>query len=241
MITFSQLGSYGRLGNSLFQISATIALAARNNDIAGFPEWKYNSFFKKPLNKALVQPYTVYTEPHFHYSQIPYQPNLDIQGYFQSEKYFSDFSSLIKEQFEFNKNADSNIKEEDCSIHVRRGDYLQKQEYHPVQPMEYYNHAIEIMKSKGCETFLVFSDDVKWCKDNFKGEHFRFAEGNNEIQDLNIMSKCSNHIIANSSFSWFGSWLCSNTDKNVIAPKKWFGSSYQINTKDLYCKDWMIL
>jgi 5'(3')-deoxyribonucleotidase len=89
--------------------------------------------------------------------------------------------------------------------------------------------------------FLIFSDDIEWCKENFPNisDKFIFIEGNKDYEDLYIMSKCKNNIISNSTFSWWGAWLNQNENKKVVAPLKWFGSSINHNTKDLYCDGWI--
>jgi hypothetical protein len=88
------------------------------------------------------------------------------------------------------------------------------------------------MKSKGYEKFMVFSDDIDWCKQNFIGDEYIFSEGQKNYQDLIMMSGCQSHIIANSSFSWWGAWLGNNSQKSIIAPSNWFGpkgpSNYEI-------------
>jgi hypothetical protein len=98
--------------------------------------------------------------------------------------------------------------------------------------MDYYRKAIEIMKSKGYEKFMVFSDDIDWCKHNFIGDEYIFSEGQKNYQDLIMMSGCQSHIIAISSFSWWGDWIGNNSQKSIIAPSNWFGpkgpSNYEI-------------
>ena len=131
--------------------------------------------------------------------------------------------------------------ENTCSIHVRRGDYLNSPNHHPTQNMNYYMRAIKEMPKDS--VFLIFSDDIKWCKENFPNlpEKFIFVEGNKDYEDLHLMTHCKNNIIANSTFSWWGAWLNSNSDKIVVAPKKWFGPALKNNdTKDLYCEGWII-
>ena len=121
MITFSDIGNYGRLGNQLFQIAAAISLAKRNNDSAQFYNWKYAKYFKTQIDQSLKIEFIkhIYNEPFFHFSDIPYSNGLDIKGYFQSEKYFSDNKQLIKEYFEFNDILDPvwDSINKDCSIH----------------------------------------------------------------------------------------------------------------------------
>ena len=252
MITFSQLGKLGRLGNAMFQIAATIAHARRMNLEACFPPWEYRDVFSIPLPVRRVVGLPRYQEKRFEYDPIPQVDGIDLYGYFQSEKYFSDHQDTIKGWFNFaigiktqlSHKYESILKDRVCSVHVRRTDYLNLSQYHPPLGMGYYLSAIE---AAGRDMkFLVFSDDIQWCKENpgFKGDNILFVEGNSAAQDMCLMSWCNDHIIANSSFSWWGSWLCEGKDKRVFAPKKslWFGKEYaHKSVDDLYCENWTIL
>lgn len=243
MITFSKLGSFGRLGNQLFQISAAVGLALRHNTEAKFYPWKYSILFKNQINQTLKSEdiKNRYKEAHFHYSKIPYYDGLDISGYFQSYKYFEDCASEIRKLFIFNIDAAADVKDF-CSIHVRRTDYLAASKYHTVLGLDYYNYAMKYMKNRGIDKFLVFSDDMSWCKENIIGHNIFYSDNTDEIADLALMSKCGHNIIANSSFSWWGAWLNNNENKTVIAPERWFGpANNNCNTNDLYCTDWVRL
>ena len=191
------------------------------------------------MNVNLIQ--NDYNEPNFHYNEIPNQTNLNIKGYFQSEKYFKNAINEIRYYFLFKLEIltkitskwDNILNKDVCSIHVRRGDYLLHPNHHPFPGISYYENACKYFPNSH---FLIFSDDINWCKDNF---HFisnkTFVENQNEIEDLLLMSFCNDNIIANSSFSWWGSYLNSNENKKIISPKQWFGSAYKnMNTEDLY-------
>jgi len=237
MITFSKLGNFGRMGNALFQASASISLALENNDKYGFPHWKYeNSFNLKNCFYDKLSFTQVYKEPFFHYQKIEYQANLDLEGYFQSELYFSKnkdiILNLLTPKLSFGKKWGT------TSIHVRRGDYLNLQDYHPTQPIEYYKKAMDMIKSKN---YLIVSDDIPWCKQNFIGEQFIFSEGENEITDLALQIACEHNIISNSSFSWWGAYLNKSSSKIVVAPNNWFGPKLPHNIKDLLPTDWKII
>lgn len=240
MVSFKDIGSYGRLGNQLFQIATTLSLAERNKDVAKFKLWAYSKYFKNPIDQTLNESEIKfeYLESNFHYNEIPYKEGINIKGYFQSEKYFS--IDIIRKYFEFN---DLGLQLPDgctCSIHVRRTDYLKFPDHHPVQSMSYYNAAMDIMRSNGVQKFLLFSDDMEWCKNNFKD--VIFVESQNDIQDMCLMSMCHNNIITNSSFSWWASWLNTNESKKIIAPSRWFGSAMDGTiTSDLYCSNWTVI
>jgi hypothetical protein len=177
------------------------------------------------------------------------EESFDIYGFFQSYKYFEHISNEILEDFTFkNKIANKtyeiyNNLENPCSIHVRRGDYITNPN-HSVLDVEYYFKSIEkIGKDK---QFLVFSDDVEWCRSfkAFRGENFIYSEDftkGREHYDLSLMTLCKDHIISNSTYSWWGAWL--SKSNNVIAPENWFkNSAYTFyNTEDLLPKGWLTI
>jgi len=234
MISFSKLGQYGRLGNQLFELSATISLALNNNDTYVFPNWEYKDHFN--LNNCFATSIAnnyVYTEPHFHYSSIPYQANTDIRGYFQSQKYFINQQNIIKELL--TPKIALGTKYDYTSIHVRRGDYVNQPNNYIQLGMDYYKVAMELVKTKH---YIIVSDDINWCHNNFIGEQFIFSENRSPVEDLALQITCEHNIIANSSFSWWGAWLNKNPSKMIVAPNRWFGPNQKHNTKDLLPNEW---
>lgn len=170
-------------------------------------------------------------------------------GYWQSEKYFIDIQEKIRLQFKFPpvtdaKNLAMLQQIESCqsvSVHIRRSDYLQNENWAIGLP--YYHRAIALMKSKFSSLeFFVFSDDIDWAKQNFPGAAFHFVDfnsGENSFRDMQLMSRCRHHIIANSSFSWWGAWLNPDPEKVVIAPERWIPG---INgTRDILPVNWIKL
>jgi hypothetical protein len=159
------------------------------------------------------------------FSQLNFNYNKDhayyFDGYWQNENYFKEYKNEILSKINSKIISDLDFNDS-CSIHVRRGDYLNLQHIHPIQTLEYYKKAIDVIKPKGF--IYVFSDDIEWCKENFKFKKMIFMENNSNIDDLKLMSLCHDNIIANSSFSWMGAWLNKNTDKKVVCPKKWFAN-----------------
>ena len=140
--------------------------------------------------------------------------------YFQDEWFFMEHAEAIRALFSSDIPSKTNM----VAIHVRRGDYVNNPLYVDLFSSGYYDRAMWQF-SIGTE-FLVFSDDIKWCKENMKG--VSFWETGNEIDDLNKMASCKGHIIANSSFSWWGAWLNPSYPNNkVIAPKDWFNDGVQ--------------
>jgi len=234
MISFKDLGNMGRLGNQLFQIAATVALAERHNDKYIFPPWSYEPYFN--LHDCFsdnIEITETYYEPEFSYLPIPYKPNLNIKGFFQSERYFEDQTDIIHHLL--TPKIGYGIKYNFTSIHVRRGDYLKLTQEYEQLDMSYYKRAMEIIKSKN---YIIFSDDIEWCKQNLKGHNIHYANGS-AIEDLALMASCEHNIIANSSFSWWGAYLNKNPSKIVVAPSKWFGPKLPHNTKDLIPHGWI--
>lgn len=185
---------------------------------------------------------TGYDEGDFTYSSIPKYKNLILSGYFQSEKYFIEHEKEIRSFFSIPKETSKYLVDKYgdvstyTSLHVRRGDYVNQPSHHPICSMDYYTQAIETI---GAKDVLIFSDDIDWCRTKFKGPGYIFVSGNLDYQDLYLMSMCKNNIIANSSFSWWGAWLCDSGI--VVAPSVWFGNSIPHDTKDLYPSSWTVI
>jgi hypothetical protein len=251
MITFEKLGNYGRLGNQLFQIAATYGIAVKNGHNFGFPEgWKYNKYFKYQLPTCKISAAKIYYEPEFKFREVLLgEGDYSLEGYFQSELYFKNIEDSIRGLFKPNAIFNDELitlfithvlgHGIPCSVHVRRGDYLKLQDYHPTQTIEYYKEAMSMMPKNS--KFIFFSDDIEWCKEQFGKEH-EYIDGNKDIIDLFLMSFCKNHIIANSSFSWWGAWLNPSKNKKVIAPKNWFGSALAHHDTSLLCpEEWTLI
>lgn len=243
----------GGLGNQLFQIATTTALALRNNDTACFDisghriglQGKNASTYipniYRKLTNSKLNTNKIFEQDGFHFTEIPFNGDLKIVGYFQSEKFFIDYREQILDLFEpdsetsqyINNKYGNILNKKTCSLHVRHGDYLHLANYHPPLQVKYYQDAMKYLDED--TLFLVFSDDISWCKSIFNGDKFVFIENEQDYVDLYLMSLCEHNIIANSSFSWWGSWLNKNENKKVIAPSKWFGKAYSDwNINDLY-------
>lgn len=265
----------GRLGNQLFQIAATLSHAEKVKDKAQFTTWEYNKYMINPIDDNLDTTYDfifngTFHESlpwlNFHYIPLPQQKNIVLMGFFQSEKYFienkqliikhlkpkNDFLKVVREAGREFLNLQNTV-----AIHVRRGDYLQKPDCHPFLGISYYQQSITTLCDrlffdngvKGRINFVVFSDDPEWCKQNITVPDdicsITYVSGNSDIVDLYLMAQCNHHIIANSSFSWWGAWLANNmfqpvNDPITIAPNNWFGPSLShYNTIDLLPENWI--
>jgi hypothetical protein len=255
----------GGLGNMLFQIAATKSFAIDlgvdcsfpnlnsqlhliNNDSVYNPKIKHSFEYTtllKNLNTTPPKKNVKIIKFPFHYVKPPLQDDITLDGFFQSEKYFKHNKDVIFKYLDFSeiskivetKYGDL-LKEKTTSIHVRRGDYVRHPNHHPTQSMEYYNKSIDLLSDK-TDKFVVFSDDMKWCKENFKTDNIIYIENEKDYIELYLMSLCDNNIIANSSFSWWGAWLNKNDDKLVVGPTKWFGSSINHKTSDILPDEWI--
>jgi hypothetical protein len=255
MHTYKDLGRSGRLGNQLFQIAATIGTAVARNDLYVFPKWPYDNKIDVPVMETKYFSDIKWVEEHegdFTYNSAfskpaTHQNNVTLMGYFQSEKYFKHCKDLIinciltKASLDHRKQLITSYPslnfDNTCCLHVRRGDYMYLQTcYIDLATTTYYNSAISHMLAQGVKQFIVFSDDIPWCRSVFLLKYpnldITLSKCSVDFDDMLLMSACSHHIIANSSFSWWGSYLADS--KLTIAPKQWFGPSIKHNTRDLY-------
>lgn len=239
------------LGNQLFCLATTIAYALENKKTASFPQIlknnhysKYNKIFYYNLLKDPINSFKYfYKEPNFSYTDIPFfDGNVKLEGYFQSERYFKKYRQEILDIFNI-KNIQEvfkkkyEIQDGACSLHVRRGDYLNLSHYHSSLTINYYKQCINLLGKE--REYLIFSDDIEWCKKEFNFlKNVSFSEGRQDWQDIILMSLCSDNIIANSSFSWWGAWFNQNTKNTKIAPKKWFAKNIKNDIIDLIPNEW---
>jgi hypothetical protein len=172
--------------------------------------------------------------------------NTRLQGYFQSEKYFKSIEHFLRTEFTPNGCIFGHrIYKDTISIHIRRGDYVTNSnafKVHGILPLEYYYDAIDIIASNVKNpVFKIFTEDIAWVKENLKIPYpHAFVYSSLDYMDLHHMSLCNHHIIANSSFSWWGAWLCRADDKIVISPKQWFADKdMNAKTNDLIPDGWL--
>jgi len=176
--------------------------------------------------------------------------NTDLEGYFQSELYFKDVENAIRKEFIFKNEIlkhcqEINNKWRDnrdlVAIHVRRGDNLGHPLVLAISGVDYYQRALEHFTDKDYK-FVIFSDDLQWCKNNFGEENEDLVYSEHElndiphIYDLCKMSLCDHFIIAPSSYSWWGAWLSINVNKKVVRPVQPFPPH---NPHDYYPKEWI--
>jgi hypothetical protein len=246
----------------IFQGEITIATDDYLKNMLGIYYYPIANKIDFPLKKYFAKRHNIFIEPKFNYwADFNRLPNIAyLNGYWQSEKYFKDYEQCIRSDFSFKYELDVKNKQllekiqnnNTVSIHIRRGDYLSNSsasEIHGVCSIEYYRSAVMEIKSHIEKPFFViFSDDLEWVKNNikyFEMDSFVFCEynkGSESYKDMQMMSLCQHHIIANSTFSWWGAWLNNNPSKIVIAPQKWFADEVkQSQAFDIYPNEWIKL
>lgn len=176
-----------------------------------------------------------------------------LDGYWQSEKYFTGIAGIISKEFsvkapqvERNKDIAELIGSCDSvSLHIRRGTYLQPpyNSFHGICSLGYYYRCIDYLAPKLKNPhYFIFSDDPDWVSKNLQINYpVTFIDHNGaarDFEDLRLMTQCNHHVIANSTFSWWGAWLSKNPGKIVLSPKPWFRDP-QVDTSDLIPDNWI--
>jgi hypothetical protein len=242
----------GRLGNSMFQLAACIGYAKKYGYAWAAPadarESSVHQVFPnlpKTSNSPNAFPKrTGYDPEWFDYRDLPnVGPDVMLTGYWQSWKYFDHCKDEVKKVFQLDINPIDAI-----SIHVRRGDYVTYANSFPPITKDYVREADNAIYDRDKSSpykYIMFSDDIEWCKKEFRDWHdyvdIEYSEGRTEREDLSLMASCKHHIIANSSFSWWGAYLGHNPDKIVVTPheESWYGPDngvtkwYRENNKPL--------
>lgn len=265
----------GRLGNQLFQAATAIALAQENQCGIYFPDFErlhldtddyglnqlkqnYQAIFCRiPCLETAVVPEFIYREPDFAYHPIPYQPRMEIEGYFLSEKHFSKYRDLIVKLFAATEETEQYLQThfsdilqhpKTVGIHVRTG-YLEYslnhfnpdfyKNYLPPD-MEFFKQAMSQFEEDAL--FVVFSDHIDWCKRNFAGlgKNIVFIEDQDYLYDFYLLSKCKHAIIANSSFCWWAAYLNANPEKKVICRMPFWNYGESSN-RDIIPTSWTSL
>ena len=241
MLSINRLGNLGRLANQMFQYASIKGIASHRGYGFSIPPKDAFGAQDELVSQSDVTIYDVFEnvgnniigfqknqtlwERIHHFDEelfVNCPDNVDLVGYFQTEKYFKHIEDEIREDFTFSKEITEMCKElynsiidgESISLHIRRGDYTVNPN-HPTQTVEYYDKALSKLDPK--IPVFVFSDDPSWCH-----EQELFSDDNTTEFDLCLMSLCTYHIIANSSFSWWGAWLAKS--QKIIAPKNWFSA-----------------
>jgi len=257
----------GRLGNMMFIIARGESWRQQGYDVVYRDMDKWFDWVTRTFEgsshareyKAIFKNFNWYkyndtSEEGFRQRRLPFrfvdfkpEDGVEYIAYFQSEKNFKD-RDFIKYLFEPTDaikerllKYDDLLQGKTCSIHVRRGDYLGSQGQHPVLTMDYYDDAVFTLEPFKIDRYLVFSDDIPWCKENFKGRACIFISDKDYVE-LFLASRCNHHIISNSSFGWWQAWLGETLGSAIIAPRIWFGGDKPIDfADDLVPQRWIRL
>ena len=265
MITFNRMGSFGRIGNQMFQYALIYSVARHLNVYAGIPlvnrsqdEFKdfclTDGFELSAEDSSQHTPLHKFSEKQFSFnpSVFEVQDNTDFKGWFQSEMYFNRYKNEIKQEFKFKpqiiekaKKNLSNYNRPLVSVCVRRPQPLETRDsrMHPVCRESYYRACLQ--QFPDCQK-LIFTDDPQWVRKRFDNVDIvpQSNDAINKFIMLKMMSMCDHHIISNSTFCWWGAWLGHNDKKKVLAPSNWFGPGTGYSKedyKDIYCKNWIVI
>ena len=227
--------------------------------LENFLSEKKRSLFERFLGKKQTMNSEIVKESFFYFDENHFviNENVYLEGYWQTEKYFSEIEAIIRNDFSFKfplsdlekKMIDEIMASDSVCVNFRRTDFVNLKnsaDTHGVTEMDYYEKAIQLIAEKvNTPHFYIFSDDIEWCKENvvlnypvtfidhqFKG--FKFSSY------LQLMKSCKHFIIPNSTFAWWAAWLAEHTDKIVIAPKNWFKDEVlQNQTGDILPFNWI--
>jgi len=237
----------GGLGNLLFIIATCYTLSQKyNSTLVLYSKMhidkrkniiKYKMFKNMKIDTTTIKinKNVTYHEKNFFYNTIHLNScvNNYIYGYFQSYKYFDNYKTKFIKMLHnpYSESIQSFIRQFEkltpVSIHIRRTDYLHLSHIHLNLNMKYYSDAISHFSTEN-NIFILFSDDVAFIQNEptFKNLPHKFIVDNPDDEYCFwLMSACAHNIIANSSYSWWASYINSNPDKLVIAPGQWFGPS----------------
>lgn len=241
----------------VFSCPITLATA---QEVRSLLDWQSSRLARRILTQPPLHAFrnrNFVVEPHFHYwpGIRNLKPPIYLTGYWQSQRYFLDAEQAIRTDFTFRQPLSScnlataaEISSANAvSLHIRRGDYVSNpttKATHGICQLDYYEAAVNTIANQvEAPYFFIFSDDMDWVRDKLKipfpCKYVDQNQGTESYNDMRLMSLCQHHIIANSSFSWWGAWLNPSPSKLVIAPKKWFAHTKN-NTRDLIPLDWNI-
>ena len=210
IITYRLLGRNGRLGNQLWQIASTIGIAARRDAVAAFPYWRYRDYFSVPGE---------------HFPDLAGVTGEDLgSDWLQEVRHLDGVEERIRRFFAPSAQTWERVARRHrnlldlpvkTALHVRRGDYVELADRFAVLDRSYYDAATSMTDPP----YVVFSDDIPWCQDRFRGSDYIFVRHNRDYEDLFLMASCDAVITANSTFSWWGAWL---SQGRRIFPRRWF-------------------
>lgn len=255
---------HGRLGNIMFITAAAASIAYKLNDSFclvchkdyvvenGMYMWDYIQKFRNNIlsginiKSEVPKGIPTITQNGCFFSEMTF-PDGDfiIDGAFQSYKFLNpkvvqnlfNSDSIISEIKDLNQKA---FADPITSVHIRRGDYCTMPHKLPPVSRSYVRRAMGLFP-KGTR-YLFISDDLEYCRRYFQGDNIYYMEGSSILRDIFAPTLCSNNLISNSTFGWWGAYLNPNPDKKIVVPKPWFGK-FAKNSKsdvaDLIPESWI--
>jgi Glycosyl transferase family 11 len=255
LVTFRNMGRYGRLANGMFSAAGCLGVARRNGfDFALCEPWQNHDgrSFEPDLDidchKRFVNHFPIYDGPELPQRHVPWgyhkvrlQESTDLLGHFQSTKYFTHCIDEVRWYYTM---IGEGPRQDVVAVHWRAGDY--GNDYHPRLKLAYYEQALQIFGSQ--QKFLVFSDDIAGAKAMFaqlpaQTLQIAYAEtaGVDYLNYFRLLKRCTHFIIANSSYSAMAAVLADAPEKQVVAPLGWFGPAAGLDPKDIYEDDWHLI
>lgn len=249
----------GGLGNQLFESAHALSQGWKHNRPTLFLPSSHTpgqgrgteNYIKNILRKLKfvdsIDNTTTVSEPHFEYVGVhPNKGNTIFHGYYQSTKNWFGYDDRIREMFEpteevakyFHEKYPQLHEKKTLSLHVRRSEYLKLSNIHPTIGLDYINEAMKIVGEYS--TIFIFSDDHEFVKQNINFEKCVMVDESDDYMELWLMSLCENHIMSNSTFSWWGTFLNKNKNKTIVTPSIWFGPNGP-NSKDIYEPNWKLI
>lgn len=266
VLTFIEIGRYGRLGNQIFQVASTIGIALDNEMSFSFPEHIESSDvgilfnIKGDIISEGYVPKILEIDQIYEPVKVPRSLHgvISLHGYYQSFFYFNHHTTRLKKILRPNHHMVTTVLskfpklmvEGSVGIHVRRGDYIH-QENHDLYTqigIDYFEKALE--RIPHVERVFVASDDIDWCRENFKHLPYEvvYTNGNDIYDDFLVLALSHSLIIPNSSFGWWAAYLKGLHYGNgtVIAPSPWYQEAGKLgylnkNSPYFYLKNWEVI
>jgi hypothetical protein len=255
MISFSRIGTYGRLGNQLFQY-AFLRITARKLGVRFYcPRWDGDDIFdlddgleRAESPEGIDREFDADPEPGYTPRALAIGDGTEIRGNFQSEKYFPSrelvlgwyaFKPSLKEAVARKYSPSSMLDTVSLSLRID-GDYANTREYFPLYPPSFYERGLQAVRSRG--RVLVFADRPDLAREFFRPlrhHDLHFVTDLNGPEQLYLMSLCRANIITNSTFSWWGAWLNDRVDRTIVSPSTWCRPGVPIAITDILCEDWL--
>lgn len=238
-----------------FKIAAT---TAGDEDIGNVLRRRNGVLGKVDAGLQRLKPY--YKRRYVRERVLSFDPNIArlshdayLVGYWGSPRYFSSIAEVLRAELTLAYAMDSTnasyvqqiMNCNSVSVHVRRGDYVEarQQALFGLLPVTYYQRAIHYLATQLKDPhFFVFSDDIEWCRESIQIDYAHdfvsSADGNADYIDFTLLNSCRHHIIANSTFSWWGAWLSQWNGRVVVAPRQWYADS-RYSAHDLVPEEWI--